>query len=269
MSTDCVLIKGAGDLASGVAYVFKKEGYRVLMTEIERPTCVRRTVSFAEAVYEGKICVQGIWGRLAKDMDEITTIMDGGDIAVLVDPRCEVIGTLRPFIYIDATMAKRNLGTKIDDAKIVIALGPGFEAGKDAHAVIETQRGPNLGEPIFSGMAAPNTGIPGNVLGYTIERVLRAPVDGIFDAKLKIGDLVERGETVAVVNGSPVQAAITGVVRGLLRNGLGVYKGMKVGDIHPAKDREVCFTITDKAMAIGYGALKAVRALQEKNQLCR
>jgi len=265
LSNDWVLIKGAGDLASGVAYVFKKEGYRVLMTEIERPTCVRRAVSFAEAVYEGETCVQGIRGRLVKNLDEITTVVDGGDIGVLVDPQCEIVRALRPLIYIDATMAKRNLGTKIGDAKIVIALGPGFEAGKDAHAVIETQRGPNLGKPIYSGMAAPNTGIPGNVLGYTIERVLRAPADGVFDAKLIIGDLVEKGETVAVVNGNPVQAAITGVVRGLLRTGLEVYKGMKVGDIHPERDPKVCFTITDKAMAVGYGALKAVRALQQAN----
>ncbi len=266
LSNEWVLIKGAGDLASGVAYVFKKEGYRVLMTEIERPTCVRRAVSFAEAVYEGEIYVQDIRGRLVKDMDEINTIVGGGDIGVLVDPRCEIIRTLRPLIYIDATMAKRNLGTKIGDAKMVIALGPGFEAGKDAHAVIETQRGPNLGKPIYSGMAAPNTGIPGNVLGYTIERVLRAPADGVFDAKLKIGDLVERGDTVAVVNGIPVQAAISGVVRGLLRTGLEVYKGMKVGDIHPEQDPQVCFTITDKAMAVGYGALEAVRTLQQKNR---
>jgi xanthine dehydrogenase accessory factor len=260
-----VFIKGAGDLASGVAYVFKKEGYSVVMTEVEQPACVRRMVSFAEAVYEGEMCVQGVWGRLAASFEQAKQIMEKGDIAVLVDPQAETVEKFYPQVLIDATMAKKNLGTKMNDANIVIALGPGFEAGKDVHAVIETQRGPNLGKPIYHGMAAPNTGIPGNVLGFTIQRVLRAPGDGVFHTLVKIGDLVEKGDTVALVNELPVNTEIGGVVRGLLKDGLTVHKGMKVGDIHPEKNSEVCYSITDKALAVGRGALEAFNFLQAKN----
>ncbi len=265
MGRELALIRGAGDLASGVACVFREAGYPVVMTETEQPTCVRRMVSFAEAVYEGQICVEGIWGRLANGFDEAMQIAKKGEIAVLVDPRGEILKKFRPAIFIDAAMAKKNLGTSIRDADVVIALGPGFEAGVDAHAVIETQRGPDLGNPIFKGKAAPNTGIPGEVMGYTVERVLRAPAGGIFHAKLKIGDLVKQGETVALVNGEPVKAKIGGVVRGLLRDGLEVHPGMKVGDVHPAEDPGVCFTVTDKARAVGRGALAAVRILTGKH----
>lgn len=264
MSLDYVLIKGAGDLASGVACVFWKEGYRVVMTETQQPTCVRRMVSFAEAVYEGEICVEGTRGRLAETFGEAMEMAGRGEVAVLVDPRGEVIKEHRPLIFVDAAMTKKNMGTSLNDADIVIALGPGFEAGKDVHAVIETQRGPNLGKPIYKGRAAPNTGVPGNVLGYTSERVLRAPAGGIFYPQLKIGDIVDKGETVALVDDVPVTAKISGVVRGLLKGGLKVHKGMKVGDVHPAKEPEVCFKITDKSWAVGRGALEAVRTLQGK-----
>lgn len=265
MSLDYVLIKGAGDLASGVAYVFREAGYPVVMTEIERPTCVRRTVSFAEAVYEGQVCVEGVWGRLASGFDEAMEIAGRGEIAVLVDPDCETLRKHRPSIFIDAAMTKKNTGTSIRDADVVIALGPGFEAGVDAHAVIETMRGPDLGKPIFKGTALPNTGIPGDVLGYTVERVLRAPRDGKFLARLKIGDIVRQGEAVAFVDGEPVKAGIGGVVRGLLRDGLNVQAGMKVGDVHPAEDPTVCYVMTDKARAVGRGALEAVRILTGRN----
>ncbi|SFG47413.1 xanthine dehydrogenase accessory factor [Desulfotomaculum arcticum] len=259
-----VIIKGAGDLASGVAYVLKSEGYNVIMTEIEKPTCVRRKVSFAEAVYEGKIYVQGICGKLAKNVEEVSEILLKGDIAVIVDPCFEVRKDLSPSILIDATMAKVNLGTKRSEANIVIALGPGFEAGIDAHAVIETHRDANPGTPIFSGTATPNTGIPGSVLGYKIERLLRSPVEGTFKPKLEIGDYVEKGDTVATVNGLPVKALIGGVVRGLIKSGLPVYKNMKVGDIHPEKNKNVCYVITDKALAVGKGVLSALQILKEQ-----
>ena len=259
-----VVIKGAGDLASGVAYVLKNEGYKILMTDIHQPTCVRRKVSFAEAVYEGEICIQGIWGRLAKNISEVKNILQHGDIAVIVDPHFKLIKSFNPLILVDAIMAKTNLGTKMSDANVVIALGPGFEAGKDAHAVIETYRSANLGEPLLNGFVAPNTGIPGKVLGYTLERLLRAPTTGTFNALLEIGDFVNKGDTVATVAGLPILAQIGGVVRGLLRNGLQVYKEMKVGDIHPEKDSKVCSLITDKAIAVGEGVLKALRMLEEQ-----
>lgn len=262
--SDFVLIKGAGDLASGVAYVLIAEGYKVIMTEIEQPTCVRRKVSFAEAIYEDEICIQGIWGRLAKNTHEIKEIIAKGDVAVIVDPYFNLVKGLSPSILVDATMAKINLGTKMSDANLVIALGPGFEAGQDAHVVIETHRSANLGEPILSGSAVPNTGIPGNVYGYTLERLLRSSATGTFIADLEIGDFVEIGDTVATVNGLPVKAQIAGVVRGLLKSGLPVYKGMKVGDIHPEKNSIVCHAITDKAIAVGKGVLKALQLLKDQ-----
>jgi len=257
-----VFIKGAGDLASGVAYVFGSEGYAVIMTEIPEPTCVRRMVSFAEAVYEGKICVQGMWGRLARTIEEGHDFIRNGDVVIFVDAKAQLLAEIKPQIFIDATMAKKNLGTKIDDADVVIALGPGFEAGKDVHAVIETHRAGNLGKPIYHGTAIPNTGVPGEVLGYTSQRVLRAPGDGVFYAKASIGDFVDTGNIVALVDDKPVVTEIAGVVRGLLRSGLTVRKGLKVGDIHPEKDKEACYTITDKAMVVGYGALQAYHEIK-------
>ncbi|WP_347488217.1 selenium-dependent molybdenum cofactor biosynthesis protein YqeB [Desulfoscipio sp. XC116] len=262
MNFDYVLIKGAGDLASGVACVFREAGYRVVMSEIEQPTCVRRMVSFAEAVYEGEICIEGVWGRLADSFDKAMQIVDRGEIAVIVDPRGEkTLQKYRPSVFIDAAMIKKNMGTSLNDSDVVIALGPGFEAGSDVHAVIETKRGPALGQPIYKGMATPDTGIPGNKLGYTRERLLRAPADGRFDTKLKIGDIVKKGQVVAMVGSHPVRAQIAGVIRGLLKDGLMVNQGIKAGDIHPEEKPQVCFSVTDKAWTIGRGALEAVRVL--------
>ncbi|ATW24892.1 selenium-dependent molybdenum cofactor biosynthesis protein YqeB [Candidatus Formimonas warabiya] len=257
-----VLIKGAGDLASGVALVLKKAGYPVVMTEIPQPTCVRRKVSFADMVYQDSICIEGTWGRLVDDFSQAREVADRGEIPVLVDPEGKTLKNYRPEIFIDAAMAKKNLGTNLDDAGTVIALGPGFHAGRDVHAVIETQRGNRLGEPIFSGTAIPNTGIPGEVKGYAIERLLRAPAGGIFRNRLEIGDLVEKGDIVGYVDDAPVKAEIPGVVRGLLKSGLPAYPGLKVGDIHPEKRPDLCFRVTDKAWQIGWGVLRAIWKLQ-------
>ncbi|MGI6686062.1 MAG: selenium-dependent molybdenum cofactor biosynthesis protein YqeB [Bacillota bacterium] len=263
MFNNYVLIKGAGDLASGVAYILNKTGFPVVMTEIPEPTCVRRKVSFAEAVYLGKTWVEDVKGVLAGGFREAQDITKEGNVAVIVDPKGEIVKNYPPEIFIDASMAKKNLGTCLNLGKIVIALGPGFEAGRDVHAVIETQRGQDLGKPIYSGSAAPDTGVPGDVLGYTSERLLRTPAEGIFQEVKSIGDFVEAGETVAYVDGHPVQAQISGTVRGLLRSGLKVHQGMKAGDIHPEKNKAVVSAVTDKALTIGMGVLKAILTLQK------
>ncbi|MDD4783558.1 MAG: selenium-dependent molybdenum cofactor biosynthesis protein YqeB [Syntrophaceticus sp.] len=259
-----VLIKGAGDVASGVALTLIEEGFRVVMTEVAQPTCVRRKVSFAEAVYEGEITIEGIRGSRAGDFREALEIASEGQAAVLVDPRGDTLKKYPPLIYIDAAMTKKNFGTSINDAGIVIALGPGYEAGVDAFAVIETKRGSSIGRPLYQGAALPNTGIPGYVKGYTAERVLRSPAEGIFTGELNIGDPVNKGDNVGYVGDVPVKAAIKGTVRGLLRNGLKVNRGAKLGDIHPEVNREIVFSVTDKAWAIGRGVLEAISILQKK-----
>jgi xanthine dehydrogenase accessory factor len=259
-----VLIKGAGDLASGVACLLHQAGFPVIMTEIAEPTCVRRKVSFAEAVYQGKTLVEGIKGVLVPGFSEAGVEISKGHIPVLIDPEVNTARNHRPEIFIDATMAKKNYGTNLQLGEIVLALGPGFDAGKDVHAVIETQRGPDLGKPVFSGRAAPDTGIPGEVLGYTGERLLRAPADGVFREVRSISDYVEQGEAVAYVDDQPVLAQISGTVRGLLKSGLKVHRGMKAGDIHPAKDPKIAHLVTDKAWTVGMGVLKAILALRGK-----
>jgi xanthine dehydrogenase accessory factor len=263
MKLDYVLIKGAGDLASGVACTLHRAGYRVMLTEIEQPTCVRRKVSFAEAIYEGQITIEGITGRRVGDLQSGLSVMADGEIAVRIDPLGQTLEELNPRVYIDATLSKRNTGISRNDAEVVIALGPGYDAGIDVHAVIETQRGPELGRVILSGYAIANTGIPGNVLGYTSERVLRSPAAGKFTSILDIGDYVEVNQIVGYVEGQPVKTAIGGVIRGLLKNGLSVPVGMKLGDIHPEQNREVCTQVTDKAWIVGKGVLQAINIIRE------
>jgi xanthine dehydrogenase accessory factor len=259
-----VLIKGAGDLASGVALTLVKEGFHVVMTEVAKPTCVRRTVSFAEAVYEGEITIEGIQGFRAGDFREALEIASKGQVAVIVDPQGEILKKYHPLIYIDAAMTKKNLGTSIEDAGIVIALGPGYEAGVDVHAVIETKRGSCMGSSLYQGAALPNTGIPGDVKGYTAERVFRSPAEGIFTAKLRLGDQVAQGDVVGFVGDIPVKAGLSGTVRGLLKSGLKVDRGAKLGDVHPEVNSEIIFAVTDKAWAVGRGVLEAISTLQRK-----
>lgn len=253
-----VVIKGAGDLASGVAHRLWRAGFNIVMTEIPQPTVIRRAVAFAEAVYSGTTVVEGVRGRLVKDPQEALWVATSGEIAVIVDPQAKVVGELRPQVVVDAIMAKTNLGTRIDEAPVVIALGPGFRAGRDVHAVVETQRGHDLGRVILEGEASPNTGVPGEVAGYTVERVLRAPAEGVFQGLRSIGDQVQPGEAVARVGDVPVVSAIGGVLRGLLHDGLWVTKGMKVGDVDPRATLKHCFSISDKARAVAGGVLEAI-----------
>lgn len=255
------LIKGAGDLATGVALRLYRSGFSVVMTELAHPTVVRRTVAFAEAVAAGHARVEGVDGVLADDVAGVRCLLARPAIAVIVDPEATVRRELQPALLVDAIVAKRNLHTRISDAPAVVALGPGFVAGRDVHAVIETQRGHTLGRVITSGEALPNTGVPGEVGGHGAKRVLRAPVDGVVRGVREIGDRVRVDEIVVYVGDVPVHSQLDGVLRGLIRPGLQVSAGLKLGDVDPRGSREHCSLVSDKAMAIAGGALEAACAL--------
>ena len=255
-----VIIKGAGDLASGIALRLHHAGFDMAMTEIAAPLSVRRTVSFSQAVYEGRAQVEDVGAVLVKDGAGMRAAWWLKQIAVFVDPHAGVVEEFRPDVLIDAIMAKKNTGTALTDAPLVIGVGPGFSAGLDCHAVIETQRGHTLGRVITDGCALPNTGVPGDIGGYTTERLLRSPSDGVFETLASIGDVVKKGDVVALVNpgGLPVKAEIDGILRGLLPSGIAVKQGMKAGDVDPRCERTHCFTVSDKALAIGGGVLEAM-----------
>lgn len=254
-----VLIRGAGEMASGVAHRLYQSHFKICMTEVSHPLAVRREVSFCEAVYEGEKEVEGVRAKLISGHEGIESNWENGHIPILIDPEANKTKEfLKPDVMIDAIMAKKNLGTHMEDATLVIGLGPGFTAGKDVHIVIETNRGHHLGKMILKGEAEPDTGIPGEVGGYTVERLLRTMKKGVFHPQKTIGDRVAKGSVVAVVDDYPVIAEVSGVVRGLLREGVEVKKGMKVGDIDPRGKRELCFTISEKARAIGGGVLEAI-----------
>lgn len=255
-----VLIRGAGEMATGVAHRLWSAHFWVCMTETAHPLAIRRGVSFCEAVHEGEKAVEGITAKRVIDVEAIRPIWKKGKIPVLVDPDAAVKKFLRPHVMVDAILAKKNLGTGIADAPLVIGLGPGFLAGKDVHLVTETNRGHTLGRLIREGAAEPDTGVPGNIGGHTVERILRAPGTGKFETLKKIGDLVEKNEAVAVVNGVPMRSSISGVLRGILRDGTEVQKGMKSGDVDPRGNRDACFTISDKARAIGGSVLEGILA---------
>lgn len=256
-----IVIRGGGDLASGVAVRLVRAGCRVVMTESPKPTAIRREVSFCRAIEAGEAQVEDVRARLAQSAAEALTVTAAGEIALLIDPDCRCLPELKPDVLVDAILAKRNIGTRITDAPVVIALGPGFTAGEDCHAVVETMRGHDLGRVYLHGGAQPNTGVPGMLGGYAAERLLRAPDDGVFEPLKAIGELVSKGDKVALVNGKPMTAAIGGVIRGLLPAGTPVTAGMKSGDVDPRGVVESCYTVSDKARAIGGGVLEAILQL--------
>jgi len=260
-----VVLKGAGDLATGVIHRLSRAGFAVMATELPQPTVLRRTVAFAEAVALGEMTVEGITACRASLPGEIQAALARGLVPLAVDPKGTMLRQMQPRVLVEATLSKYNSGITMDDAPLVIALGPGYEAGKDVHAVIETNRGHNLGRVYLQGCAEPNTGVPGTIGGYGIERILRAPCAGTLYGLRQIGDQVQEGETVAVVNADdssmPITAAISGILRGLVRDGLPVSTGMKVGDVDPRAIREHCFTISDKSRAVGGGVLEAIMYL--------
>jgi len=260
-----VLIRGAGDLASGVAWRLHRCGFPVVMTEIERPLVVRRTVSFAEAAFAGQATVEGITAQRAADGAQARRLLAAGVIPLLIDPAAACRAELHPAVMVDAIMAKANTGTTLDDAPLVVALGPGFTAGIDCHAVIETNRGHDLGRVIWQGGAEPDTRTPGEVGGYKGARVLRAPADGHVHSRAAIGDPVQEGAVIAQIDGAPIVAPFDGVLRGIVHPSVLVHTGMKIGDLDARAERRYCFTISEKSLAIAGGVLEAILTSRAQN----
>lgn len=259
-----VIIRGGGDLATGVAVRLFRAGFSVVILEINRPTVIRLPVSFARTVYEGEAIIEGIEAVLIPSWEEAKKNIKLNKIPVLVDPKGSCIKKLSPTVLVDSILAKRNLGTRKEQAPLVIGLGPGFTAGEDVDVIIETKRGHNLGRVYYHGQAAPDTGVPGEVGGESKRRLLRAPAEGKIIPLHKIGDLVKAGEVIAEVEGVPLKVEISGVLRGLIYPKSWVTKGMKVGDIDPRGIREYCFTVSDKARSLGGAVLEAICAYLNK-----
>lgn len=261
-----IVVRGAGDIATGSIYRLFKAGFRPVVLEISKPSAIRRTVAFCDAVYEGSVNIEGVTARLADNLDEALKIAAGDEIPIIVDEKATTIEEYKPDALIDAILAKRNYGTSRNMAPLTIALGPGFEAGKDVDYVIETMRGHNLARIIEKGPAMPNTGTPGVIAGYGKERVIHASASGIIENINRIGDTVQAGEPIAHIlaeNGDkvPVPASLTGLLRGIIRDGYKVDRGLKIADIDPrASEHDNCFTISDKARSIGGSVLELVTA---------
>lgn len=298
-----IICRGAGDLATGIIHRLHRAGHRVIALETDYPAAIRRQVSFCEAVYDGSAAVEGVTARLVPaladaetdtetysgindtpaahiasekwDSSVIKAVLEAGEVPLLIDPKGESIELLRPDVVVDAIIAKKNLGTTINMAPLVIGIGPGFTAGQDVHLVIESMRGHNLARIITDGMAQPNTGVPGNIAGFTSERVIHAPAAGYIHDVRKIGDIVQKGDEIARIYPDkesydnalseyvPVNATITGIIRGLIREGYYFRKGFKIADIDP-RESEItnCFTISDKARSIAGSVLEAVSAFE-------
>ena len=253
-----ILIRGAGDIASGIAVRLFRAGLTIAMTDLAKPTSIRRTVCFSEAILHGTCTVESIKAERAASKTDADEIWARGHIPVFVDDEGTALSLLRPQAVVDARLAKVNLDTSIADAPIVVAVGPGFAAGRDCHAVVETQRGHYLGRVIYEGAAAPNTGVPGNIGGYTVERIIRAPKAGTFHPVHEIGDQVTADEIVAYVDKEPVRCLIGGTLRGILPEGIKVHEGMKSGDVDPRCQPDHCRCASDKALSVGGGVLEAL-----------
>ena len=260
-----IIVRGGGDMATAVIHRLWRAGFRVLVLETDRPSAIRRQVAVSEAVYDGKAVVEDMTAERVDDLSGCEPVWRSGHVPLIVDPKGVSIEILKPVVVIDAMIAKKNLGTHMNMAPLTIALGPGFSAGSDVHAVIETMRGHNLGRIILSGSAQPNTGIPGKIAGYAQERVIHASHAGVMRHIHAIGDYVNQGETIAVIRGEdgehPVPASISGLIRGLIREGFDVPKGFKIADIDPRREEYAnCFTISDKARCIAGSVLELVCA---------
>lgn len=298
-----IICRGAGDLATGIIHRLHRAGHRVIALETDYPAAIRRQVSFCEAVYDGSAAVEGVTARLVPaltdaetdtetysgindtpaahivsekwDSSAIEAVLEAGEVPLLIDPKGESIALLKPDVVVDAIIAKKNLGTTINMAPLVIGVGPGFTAGQDVHLVIESMRGHNLARIITDGMAQPNTGVPGNIAGFTSERVIHAPAAGYIHDIRKIGDIVQKGDEIARIYPDkesydnvlseyvPVNATITGIIRGLIREGYYFREGFKIADIDPRESELTnCFTISDKARSIAGSVLEAVSAFE-------
>jgi xanthine dehydrogenase accessory factor len=261
-----VVVRGAGDLATGTMIRLVRSGFSVVALETAIPTAIRRTVAFSEAVYEGEAAVEGLLAKRAATAAEAGELARRGILPVLVDPLCESLPELQPMALVDAILAKRNLGTHPGMARIVVALGPGFEAPRDARAVIETNRGHYLGRVILEGSAEPDTGTPGVIGGQGSARVVHAIADGSVEALRDIGDMVSKGEPILAIREpggglAKMTSPLDGVLRGLIRPGIEVRRGLKIADVDPRGEREHCFSVSDKARAVAGGVLEAILAL--------
>lgn len=260
---DLIIVRGGGDLATGTVCKLKKCGFPVLVLEVEQPSAIRRNVAFCEAVYQGSQTVEDMTCLLAGSLQEAQELLRKGQLTMLVDPSGSSIGKLTPFAVVDAVLAKKNLGTHRSMAPVTVALGPGFTAGVDVDAVVETKRGHDLGRVLWHGSAAPNTGVPGLIGGYGRERVIHAPAAGILRQVCRITDTVTKGETIALIHTEdgpvPVTATLDGLLRGVIRDGYPVTKGLKIADIDPRVDEYAnCCTVSDKARCIAGGVLEAI-----------
>lgn len=258
-----VLIRGGGDLASGVALRLHRAGIKLVIAELEKPMAVRRTVSFADAIYSGQVEIEGVIARRIQKVIVASAIADEGEIPVLADPTLGSLPTLAPVALIDARMTKKPPETGMDAAPLVIGLGPGFVAGENCHAVVETMRGHNLGRVFWEGSVQADTGVPGTIASHNLDRVLRAPADGRVEPAAEIGQQLKAGQLIAAIAGQQLVAPFDGVLRGLVHPALDVKKGMKIGDIDPRNDPSYCWRVSDKSLAIGGGALEALLAKPE------
>jgi len=246
-------------MATGIAVRLKKSGFeKILMMDTDKPLAVRRAVSFCEAIYDGTAVVEGVEAVFAEHVDDVQEAWGRERIAILADPGWTILARVRPQVVIDAIVAKTNLGTSLRDAPLVIGIGPGFTAGLDVHRVVESKRGHDLGRVIDDGSAIANTGIPGSICGHSADRVIRAPVTGQFNALRKIADDIKAHEVIGTVGGQDVVAPIDGVVRGLIRPATEVREGMKIGDVDPRGCKDYCFSVSEKARAIGGAVLEAI-----------
>lgn len=262
---DIVIVRGGGDIASGAIQKLYRSGFKVLVLETETPSAIRRKVAFCEAVYEKEIEIEGIKARLVANDEEIQDCWDSDIVPVMIDSRGKVIERLKPLAVVDGILAKQNFGTKRSMAPITIALGPGFSAPEDVDIIIETMRGHNLGRIIEEGKASENTGVPGVIAGFGIERVIYSDYSGVITNVEKIGNVVEKGDVIAVVGDNEIYASISGVLRGIIRDGYKVKKGLKIADIDPRiSEKDNCFTISDKARNIGGAVLESILYLKKK-----
>lgn len=261
------VVRGGGDLATGIIYRLWKVGFSVLCLEVEKPLVIRRTVSAAQAVFDGCYSIEDMQVKHIQTIDEFTKNQNCKDPCILIDPEGNSISELEPEIVVDAIMAKKNIGTHIKMADIVIGVGPGFCAGKDVHAVVETKRGHYLGRVIYDGSAQPNSGVPGIVMGYGRERVIYANSEGRFEPEKEIGDYVNSGDIIGSIGKEKLQAPIAGVIRGLIHDSIYITNGLKMADIDPRGEKNHCFTISDKALSVAGGVLEAVFHLAKKSRL--
>ena len=262
---DIIIVRGGGDIASGAIQKLYRSGFKVLVLETETPSAIRRKVSFCEAVYEKEIEIEGIKARLVANDEDFQDCWDNDIVPVMIDSRGKVIERLKPLAVVDGILAKQNFGTKRSMAPITVALGPGFSAPEDVDIVIETMRGHNLGRIIEEGRASENTGVPGIIAGFGIERVIYSDYSGVITNIEKIGNVVEKGDVIAVVGDNEIYASISGVLRGIIRDGYKVKKGLKIADIDPRiSEKDNCFTISDKARNIGGAVLESVLYLKKK-----